>query len=192
MRVTFNAPVSLGLSLGGLIVFGLEYFFPGLTLRAFSSPASYANYVQFDLLRSVSYVLGHGSWSHYASNALFLLLIGPAVEEKYGSWKVLGLVILTAAITAAISAFAFSTSLMGASGIVFMLVLLNSITNVRQGELPLTFLLVAGLFLGREGLAIFREDNVSQLAHLLGGACGGIFGLIFGRKPKSAPSEASA
>lgn len=184
MRIKFNAPVSLGLTLGGGIVWGLGFVFPNLAQNYFASPASFADYGQLDILRSVTYVLGHGSWTHFSSNALFILLLGPAVEEKYGSFKVLGLMLLTAALTAAISAFLFSTSLMGASGIVFMLVLLNSITNARQGELPLTFVLVALLFLGREGFAVFRDDNVSQLAHLMGGACGGAFGLAFGRSKR--------
>lgn len=186
MRIVYNAPVSLSLTLGGLLVFGLNFVLPGLVQKYFASPAGLAEFGLLDGLRSVSYVLGHGSWQHYASNALFLLLVGPAVEEKYGSWKILGLCLLTAVVTALISALLFSTPLMGASGLVFMFIILASITNVRQGELPLTFVLVAGLFLGREGLAVFRQDNISQLAHVLGGACGGAFGLFFGRKQKSA------
>ncbi len=182
MRVRFNAPVTLVMVLGGLAVLGLGYFFPELKQTGFSSPASFENYTPQDLVRCLSYVLGHADWSHFAGNALFLLLVGPAVEEKYGSWTVLGLTVATAALTAVISAFVFKSSIMGASGVVFMLIILNSITNVRQGELPLTFILIAGLFLGREGLAIFQDNNTSQLAHVLGGLCGGIFGLAFGRK----------
>ena len=36
-------------------------------------------------VRCVTYIFGHSGWSHYASNMLLMLLVGPVVEEKYGS-----------------------------------------------------------------------------------------------------------
>lgn len=182
MRLSFNAPVSLGLTLGGLTVLGVGMVAPDLLQNWFTSPAQLGSFGPEVVVRCLSYVLGHNSWPHFMGNALFILLAGPAVEEKYGSWTTLLFCLATAAITALISALVFHTSIMGASGLAFMFIVLNSITNVRQGELPLTFVLVAGIFLGREGFAVFADDNVSQLAHILGGALGGAFGLMKGRK----------
>ena len=69
----------------------------------------------------------------------------------------------------------FSKGLFGASGIVFMCILLSSYANAQKGEIPLTFVLIAALFIGKEVLSAFSHDNISQMAHIVGGLCGGIF-----------------
>lgn len=38
-------------------------------------------------LRLFTHVLGHADWGHYTSNFMIILLIGPILEEKYGSKK---------------------------------------------------------------------------------------------------------
>jgi membrane associated rhomboid family serine protease len=73
---------------------------------------------------------------------------------------------------------------LGASGIVFMMILLASFTNFRKGEIPLTFILVLIFYVGNEVMSAFRNDGVARFAHILGGFCGSIFG--FFRKPASA------
>jgi membrane associated rhomboid family serine protease len=111
-------------------------------------------------------------------NMTFILLLGPIVEERYGSKKTLGMILITALVTALMNLFFFNTGLIGASGIVFMLIVLVSFTNVKSGQIPVTFILVAVLFVGKELLNSMWADNVSQFAHIMGGACGGIFGFL--------------
>lgn len=130
-----------------------------------------------------SHVLGHVSIEHLLGNLTFILLIGPIVEEKYGSKKTLVMIILTALITGVLNILIFNTGLIGASGIVFMLILLVSFTNSRNGEIPVTFILVALLFIGKEVLAALSADQVSQFAHIIGGVCGSIFGFAGRKKP---------
>jgi GlpG protein len=80
---------------------------------------------------------------------------------------------------------------MGASGIVFMMILLASMANMKSREIPLTFIAVAIIYLGGEVVRSFRNDNISQLAHLVGGAAGAAFGFfIAGRRAKSNVPEA--
>ena len=88
----------------------------------------------------------------------------------------------TALITGLINVLFFSTGLLGASGIVFMLILLVSFTNVTDGKIPLTFILVALLFVGKEVIQSMQADHVSQAAHIIGGLCGSFFGFILGKK----------
>ena len=84
--------------------------------------------------------------------------------------------------------FFFSTGLYGASGIVFMLILLSSLSRVKSGHIPLTFILVVALFLGKEILNSLRPDGVSQFAHIVGGLCGSVFGFL--KREKPTPTEA--
>ena len=126
----------------------------------------------------MSHILGHSSMEHLLGNMTFILLLGPIVEEKYGSKLTLFMILVTGLITGLLNVSFFQTGLLGASGIVFMLILLVSFTNVKGGQIPLTFILVAILFIGKEVMQSLQSDQVSQFAHIIGGLCGSIFGFI--------------
>ena len=64
-------------------------------------------------------------------------------------------------------------ALCGASGVCFAFILLSSLTSFREGEIPLTFILVALLFLGQEVVqGVMVQDDVSNLSHVIGGLIG--------------------
>lgn len=135
-------------------------------------------------VRLVGHVLGHGGWQHFISNMLLLLVVGPPLEEKYGSVTLLAGIFLTAVLSGVLQCVLFpGTALLGASGIVFMLILLASLSGMRQGQIPLTLLLVAALYLGQQVYAIlFVRDNVANFMHIVGGGCGTAFGFIVSRR----------
>jgi len=85
---------------------------------------------------------------------------------------------VTAFVTGILNAFLLPTALLGASGVVFMMILLASFTNFKQGEIPLTFILVLTLYLGREIFNSFTNNNISEFAHIVGGFCGSLFGFF--------------
>ena len=132
-----------------------------------------------DFLSLFTHVLGHANTEHLLSNLSFVLLLGPIIEEKYGSRNTLLMILFTAVITGVLNIIFFDTGLMGASGVVFMLIILVSITNVKAGEIPVTFILVAVLFIGKELWYGLAADNISQFAHIIGGICGSVFGFNF-------------
>jgi hypothetical protein len=43
---------------------------------------------------------------------------------------------------------------------------------------PLTFILILGLYLGREILGSFKSNDISEFAHIVGGFCGSLFGFF--------------
>ena len=116
------------------------------------------------------------------NNFAFILLLGPILEEKYGSGNLLIMVVLTALVTGLINVLFFTTGLLGASGVVFMMILLISFTNIRQGEIPLTFILILALYLTREILGTFEQNTISEVAHIVGGVCGSLFGFMRPKK----------
>ena len=68
------------------------------------------------------------------------------------------------------------TALLGASGIVFMLIMLASLSGF-SGGIQVTLLLVAALYLGQQVYdIIFVHDNVANFMHIVGGLCGTAFG----------------
>jgi hypothetical protein len=88
------------------------------------------------------------------------------------------MIVITAMITGILNVLFFRTALMGASGVVFMMILLASFTNFNKGEIPLTFILVLVLYLGRELFNAFSANNISEFAHIAGGFCGSLCGFF--------------
>ena len=133
-------------------------------------------------LRLFTHVLGHASGEHYSGNMMLLLLTGPMLEEKYGSRRLLLVMLCTAVTTGLLHLFLFPDyGVLGASGIVFAFILLSSITGSRSGQIPLTLIVVAVLYLGGEVIdaALAANQQVSQLSHIIGGAVGAFFGYLF-------------
>lgn len=177
MKIRYNAPVVLSFSLLCFGIFVLCVFLPplrGLFLVPGGSGFSFSQPV--NAFRLFSHALGHASWDHLFGNLAFILLLGPILEEKHGSGRLLMMIVLTALATGLMNALLFSTALMGASGVVFMMILLVSITNIRAGEIPLSFILVALIYVTRELLMGLADDQIAHSAHLVGGACGALFG----------------
>src|SRR5215475_11438506 len=112
----------------------------------------------------VGHILGHANWQHLIGNFMLILLLGPILEERHGSLPLLGMIVITALVTGLINLALSSHGLLGASGIVFMMILLASTANIRQGEIPLTFIAVAVVYLGGEIVrALGKDDQISQM-----------------------------
>jgi rhomboid protease GluP len=190
VRVRYNAPVTLTLALVSAAVLGYDQIFGSTLISSyFTAPPYLGGGGALAWVRLFTHVIGHASWAHLVSNFSFILLIGPVLEEKYGSGIVLMMTLVTAGVTGLLNGLFVHAGLLGASGIVFMLILLSSFTNIRAREIPLTFLLVVVLYLVREFVAALTPDSVSQLAHIAGGLCGGLFGFIFARREPPAPAS---
>jgi membrane associated rhomboid family serine protease len=185
MRIKYNAPTVLTFAfISAFILILSQTVAHSLTEQWFLVPGRGGFSVTS--LRSwitlFTHVLGHANWPHLVSNFAFILLIGPILEEVYGSYSLLIRIIITAAVTGALNVIFFSSGLLGASGVVFMMILLASFTNFSRGEIPLTFILVLLLYLGRELFDSFGGDpetaNISQFAHIVGGFIGSLFGFF--------------
>ena len=177
MKLKFNSPVVLTFSLLCVAVFFVDKLMVG-TLMPYFTLGHVSTSDPISVLTLFTHVLGHGSLEHLLGNLTFILLLGPIVEEKYGDRRTLVMMVVTAFVTGILNLLFFHTGLMGASGIVFMLILLVSFTNTKSGEIPVTFILVALLFIGKEVIQSLRADQISQFAHIIGGICGSIFGFI--------------
>ena len=177
MKLDYNAPVVLTFALLSAGVMVLSNSTGGGIGQSFFSTQPgmpWDDIVTY--FRLFSHIFGHANWEHLFGNFSIILLIGPLLEEKYGSRTMLIMILVTALITSLLNNFFFPTGLMGASGIVFMMILLSSFANLKQGHIPLTFVIIVVLYLGREIYNTLKMDNISQFAHILGGVCGSIFG----------------
>ncbi|WP_026509175.1 rhomboid family intramembrane serine protease [Butyrivibrio sp. LC3010] len=186
LKISYNAPVVLTFVLICLVVLVIDGLTMGkstnlLFMTYHSSLANPLTYIRF-----FTHALGHSGWSHFINNAAYLLLLGPMLEEKHGSQTLLEIIAITALVTGLVNYIFFpSVGLCGASGVVFAFIILASFTGFKDGEIPLTFILVAIIYIGQqviEGITI--SDNISNMAHIVGGAVGAILGYVLNRKPK--------
>ena len=86
--------------------------------------------------RLFSHCLGHVSWQHLRGNMVSLLLVAPACERHYGSLQ-LSKIIACTAVACGLAHIALGpadTIQMGASGVVFCMILLNSLVSVRRAS----------------------------------------------------------
>lgn len=178
IRITVNAPVVLIFVFICFIATLLGNISDGhiteiLFMTYHSSLKKPMTYIRF-----FTHVFGHNGWSHFIGNASYLLLLGPMLEEKYGSREIAGIIGITAVITGFVNyIFFWNVGLCGASGVVFAFILLSSFTGFKDGEIPITFLLVAIIFVGQQIYEEFTLNNsISYVTHVAGGFVGAFSG----------------
>ncbi len=186
LKITFNSPFVLGFALACTLVTLLGALTgESSTARLFSTYASPLS-DPLTYLRLFTHVLGHAGFSHLIGNMAYILLLGPLLEEKYGWKELLTVTLVTAFVTGLFHNIFFPrTMLLGASGVVFAFILLTSFTEFREGEIPMTFLLVALIYLGQQlwdGITV--RDNVSNISHIIGGLIGSGAGWLLNRRQR--------
>ena len=181
LKIKYNSPVSLsfvilcfGVTIAGIITNGY------ITETFFSVYRGSLDDI-LSIIRLISHVIGHVGMNHFMSNAMYILLLGPMLEEKHGSKVMFGVIIFTAIATGIIHCLLWENIILcGASGIVFAYIVLSSFTAFKEGEIPLTFILVVTLFIGTEVYTgIIMQDNISNISHIIGGVTGAIVGYTF-------------
>ena len=185
-RIAFslNSPAVLGFVALCVLVRIVAEITGGASNRALFSVYGSSAADPLTYVRLFGHVLGHADWSHLFGNMMYILLLGPMIEEKYGTRNTLLVMAVTAAVTGIVNMLLFpNTMLLGASGIVFAFILMASITVREDGKIPVTFILVAVLYIGQQVFEmVTRQDNVSQLTHILGGAVGSVLGFLLQKK----------
>ena len=168
LKITFNAPIILGFvmicfiaTLPGVLSNGRIAQTLFMTYHSsLTNPRTY--------LRFIAHIFGHSGWSHFIGNASYLLLLGPMLEEKYGSKVLLEVMCITVVVTGLVNyIFFWNVGLCGASGVVFAFIILASFTGFKEG------MLVAVIFIGQqvyEGITV--KDDISNMSHIVGGIVG--------------------
>lgn len=178
-RIQYNAPVVLTFSLISLLVLGLAHITDArsnwLLFSVYRAPLT-------DPLmypRLFLHALGHANMAHLLNNFMIILLVGPMLEEKYGGKWIIIMMVVTAFVTGILHIMFSENAKLGASGIVFMMILLASFANIKRGKITLTLLLAIGIFIGREVVsAATLDNNIAYMSHIVGGICGAAFGFI--------------
>ena len=184
-KISYNAPVTLTFALLCAATYVVSALTGGQSNRMLFSVYRFRPTDVLGYVRLVGHVLGHGSVEHLVSNMMFVLILGPMLEEKYGGANLAFVILATALVTGLVNVIFFPrVALLGASGVVFAMILLSSFAGRTDDAIPLTLILVAALYLGMEIYDMIAvQDNVSQLAHVIGGLVGAGLGFaLTGRR----------
>ena len=183
ITLKYNAPVTLTFALFSLLALALNELTDGWTTQNLFCfyKSALSDYLTYP--RAVLHVLGNTSLTTCTGNIIVMLVVGPAAEERFGSAKVFFAVLLTALAGAAIMWFLFpDATIMGASGVLFCMMMLASFASMRGGAIPITLILVIILYLGSEVLqAVSGAAGLPELTHIAGGVVGLLLGLVFSR-----------
>jgi len=136
-------------------------------------------------VRLLAWPFVHVDTAHLLGNLMLFLLLSPNLEQKQGAFEYLFCLVVTSVVIG-VAHLAFGRSgtvLIGASGWVFMMILLSTFTVVEAGTISIPTLIVAALFGWQEIRAALTPNQISQFAHLIGGACGLAFGLFGSGRP---------
>lgn len=184
LKIVINAPTVIGFVALMFIATLAGILTGGSATRALFSTWHSSLLSPLTYLRFFTHVLGHSGWSHFMGNAAYILLLGPMMEEKYGSTALIKVIVITALITGVVNYIFFpNVALCGASGVVFAFIVLTSFTGFGDGEIPLSFILIAVIFIGQQVYeGAFVRDDISQLSHIIGGIVGAVIGYLWNKK----------
>ena len=180
LKISFNSPVILTFTIICAVALLADWLTKGWANTHIFSVyrSSVANPLTY--VRLFGHAVGHASLDHFVGNIMLILVIGPMLEEKYGSSNI-AFVILATALATGIAHLIFvpGYALLGASGVVFAFIMLSSFTCMKEKEIPLTFILVALLYIGEQVYqGLFVESNISNLTHIMGGLVGSGLGFV--------------
>ena len=176
----YNSFVTLTFFFASFIVLILHYITECWSTTHIFSTERASLFNPLTYIRLFLHELGHVDFNHFSSNFLKILLLGPMIEEKYGSINFLIMILITAFITGIVNFIIGKYRLCGASNISFMLIVLSSIVNINEHKIPLTLVLIILFYIVEEikNVITRKKDGISHIGHLTGAICGGILGFI--------------
>lgn len=185
IQYDYNSPVIIT-----YLIISIVAWFLNIITKGKSNKVLFTNYRSSPLnpltyIRLFTHCIGHKDWDHLASNFLYILLIGPMIEEKYGSINLLIMLLLTSLFIALFNIIFNNYYITGASGNVYMLIVLSSFSNISEGKIPITLILIFLFYISTEIKKSILEGNkkVYHDGHLIGAICGVLFGFFFLKYP---------
>lgn len=207
LKVSYDAPVTLTFVIVSVVFFLLNSFVikNGALEKILASPTTQAGALPFivkqpvSYLRLLLYIFGAGqaagvmggtsAGAVLITNLILIMLLGPAMEERYGS-VIIGIMIFVSALFSGVLNACFcAESLVGAVPLVCMMIFLNAFMSFSKKTFPLSFAAVVVLFVFLE---IFSGAGaVKIIICIAGGLCGSLFAFLTSPKVKAAKKEAS-
>jgi len=197
--ISYDAPVTLTFVLASIVFFLLNSYVPflkdNISKWILMSPAKSGDFLfnvksPLSYFRMIFYVFGAPeNPMSFFSSLIFILLLGPAMEERYGS-IIIGIMMAISTLFSGVLNTCFcDNSLTGATCIVFMMIFLNAFLSMQKKKIPASFLVVFVLFVFREILEVNPNGPVGIIINICGGLCGSLFAFLASPKVRAAKKQ---
>ncbi len=196
-QVAYDAPVTLTFVLITVVFFLLNTFLlksgkSDFLQKLLASPTAQAGSLPFIVKQPLSYLrlllyifgadYGNGAAVLF-TNLILIMLLGPAMEERYGSVIIGIMMFVSALFSGVLNACFCNSSLAGAVPVVCMMIFLNAFMSFSKKKFPLSFAAVMVLFVV---LQIYEGAGaVRIIICIAGGLCGSLFAFLTSPKMKA-------
>ncbi|MBR5401865.1 MAG: rhomboid family intramembrane serine protease [Treponema sp.] len=200
LKFVYDAPVTLSFALVILLLFVLDkYVFKGsLSGQWLLSPTAEGGVLPFafsdfhSIARLFLHVFGYTDAPFLICNMIFVLLLGPAMEERYGS-VIIGIMIFVAALFSGVLNACFcKVPACGAEPVVFMLVLLCTMMHLSRSKVSASSLAVIALFVCMQVMRKNLNGIIGVVIITAGGLCGSLFAFLTSPKARKAKKNEAA
>lgn len=174
LKFIFDSPVVLVFSVVSAVIFISDLILKlNLSEKIFECPGA-KSVPAFDFKSALSYVklviypFGGENSTSFFLNIGFILLLGPVLEERYGSIMLALMIFITSLVGGVLTACASTFGISGCGGIVFMMIILSVLSVFIKKQLPVSWIFIFALYLafslfsGKKisGFMPFMQNNV--------------------------------
>lgn len=199
LKFIFDSPVVLVFSVVSAVIFISDLILKlNLSEKIFECPGA-KSVPAFDFKSALSYVnlviypFGGENSTSFFLNIGFILLLGPVLEERYGSIMLALMIFITSLVGGVLTACVSTFGISGCGGIVFMMIILSVLSVFIKKQLPVSWIFIFALYLafslfsGKKisGFMPFMQNNVPVFIQLASGICGSLFGFFVCPKKRS-------
>lgn len=199
LKFIFDSPVVLVFSVVSAVIFISDLILKlNLSEKIFECPGA-KSVPAFDFKSALSYVklviypFGGENSTSFFLNIGFILLLGPVLEERYGSIMLALMIFITSLVGGVLTACVSTFGIYGCGGIVFMMIILSVLSVFIKKQLPVSWIFIFALYLafslfsGKKisGFMPFMQNNVPVFIQLASGVCGSLFGFFVCPKKRS-------
>lgn len=199
-KIKFDSPFSISFSVISFAIFILDLLTKGKLISSlFTCLGSKVSENPFNFKSAVCWLsvifheFGTSSWNSLFINLSFILLIGPALEIKYGIPVLSLMTFISSLVTGVLTATICPVPVTGCESIIFTLIILASLTEFTKKNIPLSWILIFVFFLSYQFIssekAALNIKLLPVLIKLIGGITGSLFGFMVAPKKKSEPKK---
>jgi len=164
LKFIFDSPVVLVFSVVSAVIFISDLILKlNLSEKIFECPGA-KSVPAFDFKSALSYVklviypFGGENSTSFFLNIGFILLLGPVLEERYGSIMLALMIFITSLVGGVLTACVSTFGISGCGGIVFMMIILSVLSVFIKKQLPVSWIFIFALYLA---FSLFSGKKIS-------------------------------
>ena len=140
-------------------------------------------------LQLIFYVFAPSSVNVLIPNLIFIMLLGPTLEERYGI-SVIGIMIFICALFSGVLNACFcKCSLVGPTCVVYMMIFLNIFFSLIKKKIPLSFIIIFILLIIKDVINPGQNGIVEIFVNICGGLCGSLIAFLASPKVRATKKE---